>query len=64
MGRRNKMNIFKLFKRKSNLADLEKKKFHKNIDADIKRIKQINKVLDNGITLKIYHASGGHRHGH
>lgn len=39
----------------------EKKKFHKAADDNIKKLEKINKVLGNGITLKIYQATGHHK---
>lgn len=57
------MILFKRLRQKTIAADKEKRKFHKNIDADIKRVKKINERLNNGITFKIFQATGG-KHGH
>lgn len=35
-----------------------KREFHRKIDNDRADIKKINKVLSNGITLRISHATG------
>lgn len=36
-----------------------KKTLHARIDKDRRSIAQLNKVLSNGVTIKIYHATGG-----
>lgn len=37
----------------------EKKKFHKKVDQDIESLERVNKVLRNGLALKVYKV--GHR---
>jgi hypothetical protein len=41
------------------LIKAEHKKLSKRVDRDIVNIEKINAVLRNGITLNIYHATGG-----
>lgn len=36
-----------------------KKDFSKKVDRDIERLDKINRVLSNGVTLKVFHAVGG-----
>lgn len=62
-----------LFNRKKNRmqerADAQEKKiegvkkdFHKKVDTDLEKVRKINKVLSNGVTLQVFHAVGG-KHG-
>lgn len=37
----------------------EKRKLHAKIERDIRAVERVNKVLSNGITLKIHIATGG-----
>lgn len=45
--------FFMHLRAKTKAIDSEKAKFHKNITADIKRQKLVNKKLGNGITLQL-----------
>lgn len=45
--------------RKEQEIQREKKKLHKEMDDKLKLQKEVNKYLGNGITLKVYHITGG-----
>ena len=68
-----KGQLMLLFNRKKNRmqerADAQEKKiegvkkdFHKKVDTDLEKVRKINKVLSNGVTLQVFHAVGG-KHG-
>lgn len=43
------------------LIQKNKALLHHKIERDVRAIEKINQKLGNGITLRIHHASGGHR---
>jgi regulatory protein YycI of two-component signal transduction system YycFG len=51
------------FRRKRQEKEIEeiKQDFHNRINTDISIQKQINKKLANGITLRVFTATGGHK---
>jgi len=62
--------MFVLFKKKEAAIEVQEKEiqrikrdFHRKIDMTVKQQKKVNKILANGITLEIYHATGGKHHG-
>ena len=54
--------LFKRYKRelaeKEVLISKSKEKFNKNVDTTNRQLDKINKVLSNGISLRIYHSTG------
>lgn len=52
------IRLFRKVRQKDAVIDAIKARHHNDVDKDIIRIKKINKVLSNGVTLKVYQATG------
>lgn len=53
-----KSRIFRKSQIKDDEIEAVKKLHRKEVDRDIVMIKKLNKVLSNGITIKVYQATG------
>lgn len=60
---RNRQRHLESIRHKEILIQSSKRELDMSMDEDLAKLDKLNKILGNGITLKIYTVTGG-RHGH